>query len=622
VCFFCGVGLKYYLLFLLLFCFAPLTAAQAIGDAQVAQLAKQLTWLKLLHANAKQGQSKVRSKDFFLSAQGNLDPQAELQAALDMMYNSNQGERLQAMCRFPARFTWLGKALHINTEKDLKHCARLQRWLGNNDEISLILVSGYLGNPASTFGHALLKLYRSKDLRQDMLLDTAINYGAITPEHESPLVYVYKGLTGGYQATFLDKYYYTQDLVYSKLESRDMWEYTLNLSPEKTKFLMYHIWELLGKKLDYYFLDDNCAYQLMLLLELVIDEDVVADDMAWYVPVEGFQRLEAIDQARIKNGKPRLLKAVTFLPSSQRRLDNQLMQLNAAELNVMQALMQWDANQNVAKAIQGLPEASQQNVLDALLTFYNYELIKSGLKPSDVLKNLKQQALMARFSLPGRQHVNIAQVSLSSPTQSFKTSLLGLGVGNNDAGTYARLHAAAYFQDSTGRNQLYGDELVLFDGVLGLQQNKNVFLEKLDFIRVRKLNANPLYIQRSAWAWQMRVGLDIDDVKRNKYDVTARFGAGKTWQTSASMAWFAMGNVSLHSVFPHLRIRPHLGVYTDWGSLKSLWYFGVENNKTADKFEQVWGGEIQYHVAEQASVVFKYKDDKFRQASLEMRTFW
>jgi len=620
--FFCGVDLKYKIFLLLIAYLASFSSAQAVDDALVAKLAQHPMWLKLLHFDSHQSVSKVTSKDFFLAPDGRHDAKAELQATLDILTHTKQEERLPTMCAFPARFSWLGKELHINTESDLKHCTRLQRWIGNNDEISLILVSGYLGNPASTFGHALLKLHHSKDLRRDALLDTAINYGAVTPEHESPLVYVYKGIFGGYSATFLDKYYYTQDLVYSKLESRDMWEYTLNLSPEKTQLLMYHIWELLGKNLDYYFLDDNCAFQLMLLLELVVEEPIVADDMAWYVPVEGFQRLEDIDKARIQKGKPKLLKAITFLPSGQRRLNHQLMQLNHSEMQVMQGLMQLDEKTNVSQSIQGLPKVSQQNVLDALLTFYNYELIKSGLKPSKTLKSLKQQALIARFSLPARQGLQAEPLNLPSPTHSFKTALLALGVGHQDIGSYLRLHAAAYHQDSTGRNQLYGDELVLLDGVLGVQSKRDLFLEQLDFIRVRKLNTNPLVTQNSAWAWQMRLGVDIDDVKRNRYDVVAKAGMGKTWQTANSMALFVMGDVSAHSVFPHLRFKPHVGMYSDWGKLKSLWYLGVENIKLADKFEPVWGGEIQYFVAEQASLVLKLEEKKSKQGFLELRTFW
>lgn len=38
--------------------------------------------------------------------------------------------------------------------------------------------------------------------------------------------------------------YYRKVKEYGDFESRDLWEYELNLTPEETRFLVSHIWEM------------------------------------------------------------------------------------------------------------------------------------------------------------------------------------------------------------------------------------------------------------------------------------------------------------------------------------------------------------------------------------------
>ncbi|MDQ6980092.1 MAG: DUF4105 domain-containing protein [Ghiorsea sp.] len=595
--------------------------AYAISDKDLTELAKQHTWQKLLHMDEETHRSMVDGKDFFLVEQGHEDAVAELGATVAMMDNVSDEKYLQTICKYPARFFWLSKQLNRpEIEQHIQQCRKLQRWVANNDEVSLILVSGYLGNPASTFGHALLKIQSSQQNKQNILMDTAINYGAITPKNESTLRYVYKGITGGYKATFLDKYYYTQELVYSQLESRDMWVYTLNLNEDKTKLLIYHVWELIGQKFDYYFLDENCAYQLADLLGLVIEEPMV-EDVAWYVPVESFRRLEAIDNMYREQGRSKLIKSVTFIPSSQRKLNTILSKLNEKELDSMSKLMNEGSEVTVEHVIRSLTQNEKIHVLDAGLSYYNYLLIKSGLKPSLKAKALKQQILMARFRLPVSPKVESDMQQLASPTQGAAPILLGLGVGHSDVqSTYARLHWSGYHQSSTGDNSLNGDALVLLNLELGIGGKKNaIFLDKLDFIRIRKLNHNQMLIRNHGWAWQMRIGLDR---QINQYDGVVAFGAGKTWSVDDTLAFYGMVDVSLHSLQSHLRLRPHLGMYSDLGQVKSLWYVGAENINNKQTYQWVWGGELSYFVASQTAVSLSYQRQETRKASLEARWFW
>lgn len=122
-----------------------------------------------------------------------------------------------------------------------------------------------MSNPASTFGHSLIKLNN----KESGLFDTSINYGALVPDNENMLRYIYQGLTGGYQAGFSDKYFYEQDLMYSNKEYRDMWEYKLNLTQEEKDLIILHLYEIITRKFDYYFLSRNCGYRVSEIINLV-----------------------------------------------------------------------------------------------------------------------------------------------------------------------------------------------------------------------------------------------------------------------------------------------------------------------------------------------------------------
>src|SRR5699024_7175481 len=55
---------------------------------------------------------------------------------------------------------------------------------------------------------------------------------------------------------------------YSDTESRDMWEYRLNLNAAELSRLLDHVWALQDIESRYFFLDANCAYQLLALIQV------------------------------------------------------------------------------------------------------------------------------------------------------------------------------------------------------------------------------------------------------------------------------------------------------------------------------------------------------------------
>lgn len=609
--------------------------AQASSLEEAQEKAKQLglanhpTWLRLLHYERGSKESAVLTDSFFLSPDGRSDPDSELTATINA-YFAPWGEAANEhpRCRFPARYYWLSQKLHL-PGYDLRetHCENLEKWALSDSvkSVSLFLVSGYLGNPASTFGHALLKL--NTDATDDPLglFDLTLSYGALVPENEFVLRYVARGLFGGYQAGFSDKYFYTQDLVYSRTEFRDIWDYRLDLTDDERTLLILHIWEIVGKKFNYYFLDKNCAYRLAELIELAIEEDLVNNGRFWYLPVELFHRLNDIDTAWTKSHRRKLIQSIRYIPSSQRELYHQLKRLTPDELEVFDAIVR-DGIRSMPAHLATLKTDRQILVLDGLLAYQHYRLIAEAPDASRERIEAKNKILLARLQLPPRPIPSVEIPELPSPAEGSRPMAFGVSIaGEENKEPFLLFNWSPMKQESVGQNSLEGDELVVFDLTIGLSEDeRRVFFDKFDAIRVLNLNTLPVRVaDESRLSWQLRIGADrIQEDGENRYDGVLRFGAGPAWKWHEAITGYGMVDVGAHTLSPVARVRPHLGLRLDGGVLRIWLYGGTESVDYDARFRDVWGGKMQCRLTDRSSVYIEVSKEETSQGSVGLNWYW
>ena len=78
--------------------------------------------------------------------------------------------------------------------------------------VSVVFATGFLGNPASYYGHTLLKFNFRTGEKHTSLLDVSVNYGAILEgKHDGQVTYIVKSLAGGYSAGFSHIHFYYHD---------------------------------------------------------------------------------------------------------------------------------------------------------------------------------------------------------------------------------------------------------------------------------------------------------------------------------------------------------------------------------------------------------------------------
>jgi len=597
-----------------------------IPPKQAEHVARHPIWLKLLHF--ADDHSEVLSNNFFLSPEGRQNPEAELLATLNAYaepWPADNGDA-HARCRFPARYLWLSSQIPLpDYTPQPSQCIKLNKWSlpEQVQSISLFLVSGYLGNPASVFGHSLLKL--NTDSVDDLtgMFDLTVNYGALVPENESALRYIIYGIAGGYQAGFSDQYFYTQDLMYSRTEFRDIWDYELLLSDEQQRLLIFHLWEILGKKFTYYFFDKNCSFRLAELLKLILEEPLLEHAAVWYAPVETFHRLEEINQLREKSGEKGVIQSVRFIPSAERTLYHRFGQLEEDEKKAVQtivrAVMQ-EGTETLRESLIQVDTERQPMVLDTLLAYVNYRLVEDSPSPDEKIQQEKKDLLLARLRLPPRKTPLEEVPERESPAKGNPPLLTGLGIGHSQArNTYLRLHLAPFSQESVGRNSLEGDELTVLDTVAGIGKD-GFFVDSFDLLKIRKLKTDYILTDgKNPWSWQLHTGMElVDKDGTSGQDFFFRFGAGRARKFGNSTVAYALLEASAHTEQPHARLSPHIGILTDFGRIKSRIYGGVSLSYQ-DHLEAMYGIELQYDISAHSALSIDMTKDKI---SVELKWYW
>lgn len=256
----------------------------------IREAAYSNSWLKLLHYKKRffgGYQSEVVTRDFFLTQTGRDSPEDEIRKALEEIKNAGKSQerfgplRQSFSCAFPARSRWLRKYFELPNLSEV--CGDFEEWRRGiqAQSVSLVYSSAYSGNPASMFGHTLIRLNRSKPGEE--LLSYGVNYSAQITENENPVKYALFGLFGGYTGRFDLAPYHRKVSEYAVSESRDLWEYELDFSIDEVEMLIEHLWELYTSGgFKYFFLTRNCSYQVLGLLEAIRPDSKLTRKSGWW----------------------------------------------------------------------------------------------------------------------------------------------------------------------------------------------------------------------------------------------------------------------------------------------------------------------------------------------------
>lgn len=333
--------------------------AHAYDEVKLRELASSPGWLDRLHyekSSFGKWRSLVDGKGFFFSDIGHYDAYAELVATLDSANRDIKIGKLKLppLCAFPERYRFLSEQLGIQYKKPrCKVYDDFIKQFNTPQSISLVFSSAYPNNPASMFGHTFLKI--NSKAKSD-LLDQGLNFAALVGDNENPFAFMWLGVTGGYLGRWSNQPFYVKVNEYTNQESRDVWEYVLNITPDETMRVINHLWEIeTNSFFDYYFFDENCSYQILKIMVAIKPEwrDSLQHNI-YVIPGETVKKLVEI---------PGALKEVKFRPSRHKKLLQRYEALTPAEKDKFFALLEDDSQAESEKS---------RTVVDALALYYDY----------------------------------------------------------------------------------------------------------------------------------------------------------------------------------------------------------------------------------------------------------
>ncbi|MCG7497799.1 DUF4105 domain-containing protein [Vibrio sp. Of7-15] len=510
--------------------------ANDLTDAYISQLSENTTWLKLLHYEKgyfSPVKSEVTTESFFLSEHGKYSPYEELKTTISSMLSEHSKT---SQCRFPARKLWLQKVLPEITEKMPKvSCPEYEEYKQHfsASSLSLVYASGYLGNPASMYGHLLIKLNQTDSTE---LLENTLNYGAMVPPEESKLKYITFGILGGYQARFSSEEFHRHSNTYNESELRDLWEYELNLSKDDITFLLAHHWELKDKTFTYYFFKQNCAYQIAKLFELVINRPLTNTKKAWVMP---YDVIAAIADKNIPKNKQ--LASIRQHESRQEAFYNKFHQLSHEEQEVVKQIA--DPEGSVAFSdFANQSTESQKRIVDTLFDYYSFlEANQDELNPED--KEKKRTLLAKRFSL-STEEITWKKGTTLPPHQAQYPSLFQFSPvyhSEQDLGLDLRFRASYYDLLSLDAGRLPYSALSMFDLRLSYRDDQ-VTLKQWDLFNIINLNvSNTSLPHDGGYSWAIKANIENIDLTCNDCLVAGLSGGiGKSYELKKNTAIYAM----------------------------------------------------------------------------------
>ncbi len=486
---------KSALVFLACALFSFHAIASSVPDIQQAAIKENLWkdpyWNKLLHYEKKTFggyESQADGRDFFLSPEGKVNPRAELLTDIELLFERNKtydDPNDHPACMFPLRYEWIKQKLNLEVpdHQDL-NCPDFQSWISRLGAtgVSLVFASSFTNNPASMFGHTLLRLQRTQNGSElPPLLSYTVNFAAETGK-EKGMLYTVKGLFGAYPGYFSTFPYYVKIQQYNNWESRDIWEYQLNLSSDQLHKLVLHLWEMGHTYFDYYFGDENCSYFLLALLENVDDETQLRSHLPFFtIPV---------DTMKIVVQHTPWVTEQVYRPSLRRKYENRYGLLNHKERIAFNSLME---NQQTA-ALSGSSE-SKAKVLDAMIDF-------QAMKQKQNAKTDFQKELLASRSQIEVPSSEPEIQKPGNPLDSHATMRLGLGGSRLAGSNFAHLDFRGAYHDLLDNPNGFdpGAQIQSMEGRIRVStENGDVSLDHLKLIEVVSLNPLQRYLSKQSW---------------------------------------------------------------------------------------------------------------------------
>lgn len=534
------------LLRFLLLCAGFAQAADSLAvEAYVRQALEQRldtthTWIALGRwtksgSNWKNG---VDGGYFYLAPDGATNPAHELAATIRALGSDSDRSpfardttplAMHPRVKFRARTRFLREAGMPDSLFAVVDTSRWMRWEDGvrPKRATLVYASSYMGNPASMFGHVLLRFdANDRDGLRDRL-NYGITYGAAMPPGD-PL-YAFKGLFGLYPGFHTILPYYMSLQKYKYLESRDLWEYPLDLDSLQVQKLLEIVWEGGAAWNRYYFFTENCATGLARLL------DVLQPDSLWS---------KSFPSPSMPPEMVRLLRDRGLAGEPVRRPSQLAIFLERRDrLSPEQRAILRNVSNGSLSDLRLDDTASRAEVLDAAIDYAGWRRREA---PKDSIWRKRLDSLLVRRASLSAPPVEVRGVSgtKSPPESGHHPRLLGAWVRAENAprSTRVGMTGRVVYHSLEERPEGYLDGSEVEAGVVDASWDPGRDLSgfRLHRFEVLHIRSVPLWDSwLRPWSWNLRFAVRPFGLEAMPW-ADAEFGRGMAFGLPSARIWAMM----------------------------------------------------------------------------------
>jgi len=514
---------------------------QAVRRADNLKLYEERTWGVLLHyAKFYSGRfaSKIDDDRFFLSPAGRTDRKAEMEATIRGLFISPEKDGDHVACRFPARYEWLRDRLEIETSRlPAFTCTERDKSLGAVEAKSAVLVFpvGHINSPASMFGHTLIRIDGSS---RSNLISYAANYSASTTDTNG-FIYAWKGLTGMYKGYYSLMPYYLKVKEYNDLEHRDMWEYRLSLSGSEVKRMLDHIWELQNIHSSYYFIDENCSYSLLFLIESARpDLHLIEKTGVFVLPTDTVKII-------MESG---IVEDVHYRPSQGTRIRKIITQLDSDELDLAHDISVSTVRPEVVRTTT-FSDHDKMKILDLSASYVQYRYARKEMA-KDTYSKLYLAVLSERSRLGMSPDAADLLAEPPRPESGHGTTKVALGGGVRDGDAFVELNVRPEFHGLLDPDQGYlrGAQIKFFDTVVRyFTESETLQLKSLHIVDILSIAPRDKFFRPISW--KVTTGFDTEAMSNGSDYLIYRLntGGGFSYESPLGGIMYGFGEVDANT---------------------------------------------------------------------------
>lgn len=444
--------------------------------------------------------SLVTAKEYFISPNGSQSPFEELKATIKGINSPNiKDMNNHPKCLYPGRVILLKKNGLISKNLSLNNCSAYKKFLKkiSLESVSIIFSSYFIEKPASTFGHTFFRLRSKSSVSQNNdLLDYGVDFAARVTT-SNPIIYGIKGIIGGFKGEYSLMPYYVKVKEYNDMESRDLWDYQINLTQSDKTYFQAHLFEMNRAYFNYLYFSENCSYHILSFLNAIRPDWELMDELTQNVP--------PVDTIYALFKSKKIIKKIKLRPSKHTEIRSNFKSLNKEQLSKFEDLI---SNKKSIESIKDNP--NEVFTLDTYNLYIDFKEAKEALSTS-LNSEVRKKYRNKKFKINGkRSTLNSTPKKISyienyktSPEKGHTTNRVQLRNNQDKSGNFFELEHRAALHDLLDRKIGYlpmsSTELFRTKFTYDKYQNKKVRLSEMHFVNVAALRPRSLISQNLSW---------------------------------------------------------------------------------------------------------------------------